>query len=131
QIEQVLQHQEPLCQELTEKAAKANERLEFLRQKLPEVLGGGRRTAPLVAELFELLRLYPKWRYQGLVLRRVNMAYTSLRGYLSDQVRDVSFCRARLGELTQGLEDPADAERGDDQVPGRCLLFPAGCRSLP
>ncbi|HEV3258950.1 MAG TPA: tubulin-like doman-containing protein [Gemmataceae bacterium] len=130
QIEQVLQHHEPLCQELTEKAVKADERLDFLRQNLREILGGGRRTAPVVAELFELLRLYPKWRYQGLVLRRVNMAYTSLRGYLSDQVRDVTFCRVRLGELVQGLEGRAAGESSGGETPGRCFLFPAGCQSL-
>ena len=105
-IEQVLQHHEPLLLELSAKADRAYERLQALRPALSEILGGGRKNAPVVSELLELLRNYPKWRYQMLVLKRVHMVYTSLRGYLSDQMREIGFCRTRLTELIQALERP-------------------------
>ena len=52
------------------------------------------------ADLAELLRQYPKWRYQSMILRRLSSLYTSLRGYLSDQVREMNFYRLRLTDLS-------------------------------
>ena len=125
-MEQLLQHQEPLCQELTQKAIAGHERLQSLLPSLPEIIAGGRRTAAVLAEFLELLTLYPKWRYQSLVLRRVCLAYTSLRGFLSDQLREIGFCRVRLGELLQLLEmASADIELAPAS-PGSAL-YPPGC----
>jgi hypothetical protein len=89
---------------------------------------GSNSNQPL--ELLELLRAYPKYRYQSLVLNRVSGLYVSLRGLLSDQLREVDFCRARLGELS-AMYAPEDEEAVRCSVPpaGRFLL-PEGCLSL-
>ena len=60
-------------------------------------------------DLFELIRLYAKTRYQCFVLDHINRLYVSLRGHLSDQVREVGFCRTRLTELAGLLEAEAGA----------------------
>ena len=58
----------------------------------------------------------------------------SLRGLLSDELREVNFCRARLGELARAFEEkredgrPTGAGR-EAAVPGRSL-FPGGCATL-
>ena len=86
--------------------------------------------APVVQELSEALQLYPKWRYQGLVLQRVGKTYVSLRGQLSDQLREVGFCRQRLGDLLRSFEDPGGGGRTTaDRGPCKFLL-PVGCRSV-
>ena len=98
--------------------------------KTPFTRRGKASASNQAIELFELLRLYPKYRYQSLVLQRVNTLYVSLRGQLSDQLREVDFCRARLGELVTTFEDPREAaRRADGPTAGRCPL-PEGCKSL-
>src|SRR5438105_1487307 len=52
--------------------------------------------AQATAELLELIRQYPKARYHALVLQSINKLYVGLRGQLSDQLREVGFCRQRL-----------------------------------
>jgi hypothetical protein len=85
-----------------------------------------------LAEMRELLAQYPRWRYQHLILRQLTRSYISLRGDLNDQLREVGFCRARLGELLKAFETPAAVarEEGEDSaVPGRSL-YSGGCRDL-
>jgi hypothetical protein len=127
-IEQALRHYEPLAKELAARVAEARTRIESIRASIQGTPTGGRRAAAVVANLVELLRLYPKWRYQSLVLRQVAAAYVSLRGLLSDRLRELNFCRTRLGELLRGFEDPA-AQARTERSPGRDF-FPAGCRTL-
>ena len=125
-IEQSLASHETLAQELTEKAAKSYERLCFLVANYREIFRG-RRTPQLVAELSELLQRYPKWRYQSLVLRRVILANTSLRGYLSDQVREIGYYRLRIGELLSAFGQsarPASAA----ELTG--TLYPPACDTI-
>ena len=45
------------------------------------------------------MKSYGKCCYQSLVLQHITRLYVSLRGLLSDQVREVGFCRQRLREL--------------------------------
>jgi serine/threonine protein kinase len=134
-IEQVLHHHEPLAKELTTQAVEAYGRLYALGANLRTNLAGGRRltakeTRSTAVELFDLLNLYTKTRYQSLVLRHVTTSYVSLRGLLSDQIREVDYCRQPLGELVRLFQDGATAL---ETVPaagvGRCL-FPAGLRTL-
>jgi hypothetical protein len=82
----------------------------------------------------DLFRSFCKSRYQSLILQRVTAVFISLRGQLSDQMREVGFCRDRLKELCRLLEGPgleggaADgAEKGPELA--RCL-FPVGCKNL-
>ncbi len=143
-IEQALANHEQLSQELQERATAVYERLAaLLEQPAPNPAGPKTPTwkAPftrrlpaatsLVArELQDLLRSYPKYRYQSLVLQRVSGLYVALRGLLSDQLREVDFCRARLTELHGLFEagEQTSAARGQ-AVAGR-WLFPPGCASL-
>ncbi len=140
QVEEALQLHEDLARELQQRAVAAYQRLQdllssptALLHSTPSRRAGFLRRTPTqpgpAVEVLELLRNYPKWRYQSLVLERVNALYLSLRGQLSDQLREVDYCRARLTELL-GLLTPTEAngQRGAP-VAGRCLL-PSGCRSL-
>ncbi len=128
-IEQALQHHEPLAKELTTKAAEAYHRLKAIATAPP-----GSRAASLgTPEILELLRNYPKWRFQSIVLQQLANAFLRLRGYLSDDLREVNFCRVRLKELQGLFEAPPAAVQASEAaaVPkaGRCL-FPSGCKDL-
>src|SRR5262249_3052706 len=90
-LEQTLQHHEPLARDLAEKAAGA------LARPRPLAAGAARPRAP--GEGPELLRSFAKWRYQALVLEHLSAAFIGLRGHLSDELREVNFCRVRLAEL--------------------------------
>lgn len=127
-IEQVLHHYEPLVKELTTRVNDAHGRIFTLLGNVQEIAAGGRRAATLVSNLIELVRLYPKWRYQSLVLQQVTAVYISLRGYLSDQLRDINFCRARLGEMQRSFDTPPPG--GVTESSFRRDFFPAGCRNL-
>src|SRR5262249_26250937 len=80
-----------------------------------------------------LLRCYPKWRYQSLLMQQVANAFVAMRGHLSDELREINFCRVRLGELGRCLEPrPAPATPCAEALrtpTGRCL-YPTGCRDL-
>ena len=128
-VEQTLKHQEPLVEDLSEKASKSRERLQFLVSSIDEIAKGGRRSAQLGTELKELLRLHPKWRYQSLVLRRVTISLTSLRGFLSDQLREISFYRLRLRDLLRLFEQVGTDESADSDWNVRSI-FPGTCRTL-
>jgi hypothetical protein len=130
QIEETLKGHEALSQELAAQASKGYERLKFLVTHYPDIFRGPRRKpAKLLAELTELLQLYPKWRYQGMVLRRVLYTFTSLRGFLSDQIRELGFYRVRLGELLSNLQRPSLRTLTLGLPNGR-FLYPPGCGTL-
>src|SRR5262249_30798812 len=81
-VERALAHCGPLGEEWLRKSAQANARIHTLLAG-PHSGGGG-------AEVAEALRLYPRWRYQGLVLRQVVAVYGSLRGQLDDELGEVA-----------------------------------------
>jgi serine/threonine protein kinase len=128
-IEQTLEQHETLCQELSEKAVKAYDRLQYLVAAFPEIAKGGRKAPAALAELAELLKVFPKWRYQSLVLRRLTFTYTSLRGHLSDQIREAGFFRLRFGELLTHLQRPGSREFSATPANG-ALLLPPACAGL-
>jgi serine/threonine protein kinase len=141
-IENALQHHEPLAKELANRASCAYGRIHGLLRGWNNIANAKARAAA-AAELTELLRSYPKWRYQGLLLQNVAAAYVSLRGNLSDQLREVNFCRVRLGELLHLFaEEPTispdpqasspPAEWATRALPSGTVrhLFPDGCQSL-
>jgi hypothetical protein len=107
-IEQVLQHHEQLLKELADRAAAAYEGVHALAEQLRAGKGprppAGRRAAAGAHPLVELVRSFSKSRYQSLILQRVTSIYVSLRGQLSDQMREVGFCRDRLKDLCRALE---------------------------
>jgi hypothetical protein len=130
-LEQALQRNEPLVQDLTAQATDAHARLVLLAAP-PRP--GLRRPACSPAELHELLRAYPKKRFQSLVLQRLSAAFVSLRGHLSDELREVNFCRVRLAELLRMLEEaPASASTGGPGAKPEGIgrrLFASGCKDL-
>jgi hypothetical protein len=130
-IEQVLQRHEPLAKEITQKAQDTYDCL----CAYAAWSGGGRKPAVSVAELQELLRAYPKWRYQSLLLQQMGTAFVGLRGHLSDELREVNFCRVRLGELLRQLEaapTQTSAMGGPGSKRGGIgkRLFLAGCQGV-
>jgi hypothetical protein len=128
-IEQILQHHEPLAQELTTRATEAYQRLQAYINPSP----GCRRPALSSLDLLELLRHYPKWRFQSVVLQQLSNAFLRLRGHLSDDLREVNFCRVRLAQLLRLFEAPPEAvaasEASAQPMAGRCL-FPSGCANM-
>ncbi len=64
-----------------------------------------------------------------MVLQQVAAAFVSLRGQLSDQLREINFCRVRLGELLRTFEG-AEEDQPGHAPPWLRVLFPAGCRTV-
>jgi len=107
-VEQVLQNHEPLTADLTQKAKDAYAHLRALSNP---VKAGERRPYLSGPEAFELLRAYPKWRLQSLILAHLAAAFVSLRGHLSDSLREINFCRVRLVELQRMYEEIPPEEK--------------------
>jgi hypothetical protein len=136
-IEQVLAHHEPLAQDLSRKAAAAHERL---RAACAKGEHGQKRGTFTAQAAVDLLRSYAKHRQQSLVLQHLTAAFVSLRGHLSDEQREVNFCRVRLGELAARFEKAPAEEEPDRPAPevspggkaGRAnrRLFLSGCKDL-
>lgn len=147
-VQRALEYQEELTRELQENAAglyvKIHTLLENPEKKTEKEsswrLSFSRRTSSrksqYAKELLEVLRAYPKCRYQSLVLQHVNSLYVSLRGQLSDQLREVDFCRARLSELAAKFQEALEhAEKptctSHTAGTGIChLLLPEDCQTI-
>ena len=137
-IQQMLEHQEPFLKELGDRAEAAFQRIQQAIVRLSKP-GSPRGQAPLTsADVQELLRSYAKWCYQNLILHQVIQGLLSLRGLLSDELREVNACRTRLGELLRIFEDPVSEPGGQvadrfnslqGEAPGR-RLFPHGSATL-
>ncbi len=128
-IERVCVEYDPLLKEILARAQDARERL----TQLMDGLGGSaqsRRAPNVLPTLVELMKAYPRWRLQGLVLQRVFFAYVSLRGALSDQLREVNYCRERLLEMKRKLDNaPTEHAFLTETMLTRALL-PDGCRTV-
>lgn len=130
-VDHATKSHEALCQELHKKAQIGYERLNIIFPNVDEIAAGGRGTAQFATELVEHLRSYPKFRYQGMVLKLLLTIYTHARNRLSDQLREVGYCRTRLGELLRTFQTPTDEDRTEGfSVGGGYQLFPVGCQTL-
>lgn len=141
-VEQALESQQALTQELNDRAASLYQRILALLEAPPSAsapapsgvwkFGFGRKTkspSSAGAMLLDLVRAYAKARHQSLFMRHVNQLYIGLRGRLSDQVREVGFCRQPLSELAGLLEDKPDA--GSMPLAHfEKLMLPPGCASI-
>jgi hypothetical protein len=106
-IEQLLQTQEQLARDLSARAAAAHARLrDWLQPRT-----GGKRLALSAAEGMELLRGYAQSRTQSMMVQQTIGAFLGLRGHLSDELREVNFCRVRLGALLKLLQEGANPRR--------------------
>ena len=126
-VEQILQHQEPLARELARKAAEAYGPLQAFVAAKP----AGRRQPLSAGDVVELLRGYPKWRFQSLVLQQASSAFLSLRGHLSDELREINFCRVRLAELQRLLDAPPDTSLSEPARGGWCCRRAARTSGRP
>jgi hypothetical protein len=111
-IEQVLARHERRSKELAAQSADDYQRLGAAVLTLRKLAVGQGRQGVTAAEVLDLLRQYAHARYQSLLELQLIAAYVSLRGQLSDQLREVNFCRIRLGELLQAFGGPAAAYPG-------------------
>ncbi|MGF1580502.1 MAG: tubulin-like doman-containing protein [Gemmataceae bacterium] len=130
-----IEHQEELAKELTEKALnqyhELNDLLENPDATPPKETSGWlsftRRQAEVNVELAHrlgnLLQSYPKIRYQSLVLAELGEFYVAMRGLLSDQLREIDFCRHRLRELCGKFQTFAleESREGTSEAPDRAL----------
>ncbi len=73
-------------------------------------------------------------RYQQLVYERIIAILVCLRGYCSDQVKEMRFCRNRLNDLSKSLREVEDGNLFATIKPGfrqtSSILLPRGCISL-
>jgi hypothetical protein len=88
----------------------------------------GARKSTVTAEILDLLRTYPRHRYQTLVLESAVAVYRSLLANTPEYLREVNFCRLRLGEITEVILGPM-SRPADDPAPGHPVL-PPGCKTL-
>lgn len=145
-VEKSLQAQETLSRELQERAASIYLRIHSVLDKPTGLaqypsstlktikISSGRKTPTTSsnqpAEMLELMKSYPKCRYQSLILQHISRLFVSLRGVLSDQIREVGFCRTRLGELAGLLDSPETESLGDGSKETEKVLLPGECRRL-
>ena len=124
----IMESHEPVLEELEHDSADAYARIREMLELIESNPGGGRRMAAVHADLGEALREYPRTRYQALLLRRVAVVFTTIRGNLSDQARELTVCRNRLNDLGRTFQD---ANTSAGRQPTHALnLIPAGCKSL-
>jgi hypothetical protein len=136
-IQNALESQEPLCRELEERTFSVYQRLHVLLEGGTPVTPQttprwfGRRTVQQGkpgSETVDLLRVFAKCRYQGLVLQYVNGLYVRLRGFLSDQMREIGFCRTRLLELDELIRGRISAI--DPGAVAEEILLPHNCSNV-
>jgi serine/threonine protein kinase len=141
--EHVLQSQESLTNELRARAASLYQRIQGLLETRPQQkltpttplwkLGFAKKDSAastnFAADLLELLRIYSKTRYQALILGHIQRLFVSLRGHLSDQIREVGFLRQRLRELAELVEHKSDANPAMRTACEK-LLLPPDCNHL-
>jgi hypothetical protein len=78
----------------------------------------------------EVLRTYPRWRHQALLMRRTKVVFAVLREHLAAQLREIELCRARLATVVGPLkiQEPIDGSPDDWLLPPhRTTLADAAC----
>lgn len=144
-IESALESYEELNREVRERARLIYRRMENMVEHPPTINSTQTPTwrtaftrkspttkASVAGELLELFQAYPKSRFQSLLLQQINRIYTSLRGHLSDEVREIGFCRTRLSELQTIFQNQRASEeeiKNSTRFADRCLL-PPGCQDV-
>jgi serine/threonine protein kinase len=132
-IEQVLEHSESLSKELSVRSKDARAQIDRLIGDIQATAASptrNRRSIQNITNLSELLRVYPRWAYQSLVLQCVISTYLSLRGQLADHLLDLNSCRGRLGELKQDLGDTDSLAHLENELTYERVIFPGGPQTL-
>jgi hypothetical protein len=97
-------------------------------QMIAGVNPGGGWKGSATAEVFDLLRAYPRARLRFLVIDMCLSAYRKLLGAAPEYLREISMCRAGLADMHAALAPAADPA-ADLAGPGR-LILPDGCNTL-
>ncbi|HZY85768.1 MAG TPA: tubulin-like doman-containing protein, partial [Gemmataceae bacterium] len=113
-VERWLQMQESQAAELSTRVHRLAERLQVglveAERALQGAKGGAGRTNPALAELAANLAEYPRVRYQQALVSRLAGLYLSLRGWLSDQMREVGFFQQPLDALKWAVAEVSQEE---------------------
>ncbi len=133
-LRQYEQHQEQLGQRVGQTMEKLqNYVAESERAGSGGRLSGYRRLIPL-ADLIEQLSQFPMMRYEEQLSQRVVGVYLSLRGHLTDLMKEIGFCRSRFLEVQNRLvPPPADGDSDSPPVEEgveQSLLLPRGCQTF-
>jgi hypothetical protein len=114
-------------------------RMKQLRERLETGAAAAERFAQAAApppearrlkeELAQQIREYPTARYQQQLAAGVRGIYLSLRGFLSDQVRELAFYRHPLEVLHRSLSEETNAATIPHR-PSTGPLLPADCGTL-
>ncbi len=119
-IDAALQQYEPMAANLAAQAIDAY-------QQIQACLSTDRnKRRPTPAELADAVRSYPTWRYQSLILRQACRIYATFRTQLSDQLRELQFCRQRLDDIAGRLQ----REQIEFLPPPDRILLPPGAESI-
>jgi serine/threonine protein kinase len=128
--EQSLQKHEAAARGATARATEALHKIQGLLTTLQKGPPAGKRIATFTTELVEHLRGYSLARLESMILQRVCLVHISLRGNLSDQLREVSYCRARLTELRRSFSPPESANSDAQPKTSGHMLYPDGCKTF-
>jgi hypothetical protein len=132
-VERVLQLQESQVAQSGARVRQLGQRLQVGLAEAERALHAGKRgdearLAKLMANLAADLAEYPRARYRQILLLRSKGLYLGLRGYLSDQVRDIRFLRQPLEALRQSLAEPGCGTAAPEPGgPHDAPLLPDGC----
>jgi hypothetical protein len=130
-IEEVLGEHEPKFKAAATLAAETHKRIQAVTAALHKAAAGKGRAPVSAADVVELLRQYARARYEALVLQQVIAVFVSLRGQLTDQLREVNFCRVRLGELLHSFAGAGGLLAGPKDAKSSARRAAAASRATP
>lgn len=88
------------------------------------------RRSAIIAELYELLKLYPRQRLQCLFVGALLTIYRTMANNLTEFMREVGSCRPRIAEIIQAI-GPLNADPDEASPLGHgAAIFPSGCRNI-
>jgi hypothetical protein len=73
--------------------------------------------------------MYATSRYEALLASQRIRGYVSLRGHLSDELREINFCRARLTDLAAQFAGDSGAQNAERSAPSAEVSAAGGPRS--
>src|SRR5262249_8417756 len=129
-IEEILHRYEPLAKEFIARSTEAYSQIADLIALVKAAPAGNRKAIAAIGKVVELVRIYPRWRLQSLLLHRVTNVFVSLRGKLSDQLTELNFCRNRLVQLKETFQSEETDTLFTEELASQRTLFPANASSL-
>jgi len=127
---EVIRQHGSLLEELYARAEEAYLTIESSVQELQKGSWWPGRKNKLADDLREALVVYPKARYQALVLECLLEVYQKLLDTLPKKLEEVAFARQRLSDFVKYLDDRAEAAGAEVHLgPGRHFL-PGDCQTV-